>query len=335
MNSRKTVFLLLSCFGYLFSLSQNPAPVWNKEKKYGAINGNGELVIPFEYDYIQQFFDGLAVVEKNNQYGLIDKTGKLVLPVIYQSISHCANSGWPKAVQVNGKWGAVNQQQQLVIPALHPYLSCFEQGLARVEDAGGSTYGLIDSTGHMLIPFGKYDWIEPAFSEGLTIAKYQELYGYINRAGEEVIPYIYMDADPFKNGIARVKKGAFEEFINKKGEKVKRPGPDFSLTYDEVYPPSEGLRKVHSEKKGWCYIDSAGKVIIKAGQYSAVEKFSEGIAFVKKGEKWGGIDKKGNPVIPFLYNAVFRFFESGIALLQNENGDLVALNKTGVVIYTH
>ncbi len=46
---------------------------------YGFLDSeNNELLIPFAYDYVTPFCEGLARVEKDGKYGYIDKTGRWV-----------------------------------------------------------------------------------------------------------------------------------------------------------------------------------------------------------------------------------------------------------------
>ena len=45
------------------------------DEKWGFINPNGEVVIPFEYDEIQNFQNNLAAVKKSNKWGFINKKG--------------------------------------------------------------------------------------------------------------------------------------------------------------------------------------------------------------------------------------------------------------------
>ena len=60
---------------------------WTRNKT-GALDLNGNLVIPFEYESIDKFDKKhkLAIVQKNEEYGLIDKKGKIVVPINYYSI---------------------------------------------------------------------------------------------------------------------------------------------------------------------------------------------------------------------------------------------------------
>src|SRR5438874_695528 len=61
--------------------------------------------------------------------------------------------------------------------------------------------------------------------------------------------------------------------------------------YDEIYSYSEGLAMVNFGGK-YGFIDKSGKEII-APQYTEANPFSEGLSAVSTGDAWGYIDKTG------------------------------------------
>ena len=46
-----------------------------KNGKYGYINPDNEVIIPFNYEYAKDFSEGFAVVEKYGKYGFVDRYG--------------------------------------------------------------------------------------------------------------------------------------------------------------------------------------------------------------------------------------------------------------------
>lgn len=57
----------------------------SKDDKSGYVDVNGKEVIPFIYDEVTEFHNGIARVKKDGKYGYIDKTGKEVIPCVYSS----------------------------------------------------------------------------------------------------------------------------------------------------------------------------------------------------------------------------------------------------------
>lgn len=333
MRCKNMALLLIGCFSLMMIQAQKPAILWNAAKKYGAVNSKGQVIIPFEYDGISAFEDGLAVVEKNKKYGLVDLNGKIMIPVMYDYVYHCENSGWPKSVKLNGKAGAINRKNQMVIPATYRFVGCFYKGLALVSDPTEETYGIIDSTGKVIIPTGIYQSLSAEFKNGLVAAKKNERWGFVDRSGKEVIPFKYQDAMEFENGKAEVADGYEQVYINTKGEVVNHYMTALRKKYENIGYPIHGQIKYRKENIGWTILDTTGKELIPAGLYDDVDYFSDGIAFVKKGKKWGAIDKKGDVVIPFYYMSNIRPFKDGLAVLKTIEDELVVINKSGEAVY--
>ncbi len=53
---------------------------------YGAINRQGEFVIPPVYDWIEPFRHGVARVQSGDRFGLIHESGRIVLPIKYETL---------------------------------------------------------------------------------------------------------------------------------------------------------------------------------------------------------------------------------------------------------
>jgi hypothetical protein len=137
------------------------------------------------------------------------------------------------------------------------------------------------------------------------------LYGYINKKGDWAIKPQFQDAWGFDDkGLASVRSAdGFEYRIDKSGKPVAGELAHFTVddqhgyknmvngqivvkpSYADGHKFSEGLAAVKSGDK-WGFIDATGKLAISAG-YEEAWDFSEGLAPVKIGGKWGYIDAKG------------------------------------------
>ena len=131
---------------------------------YGCLDRDSNIVIPFEYEYLSGFSEGLAAAEKDGKYGFIDKNNNVILPFIYEDASP------------------------------------FSEGLAAVEKDG--KYGFIDKNSNVILPFIYED--AGRFSEGLAAAKKDGKYGFIDKSGNVIIPFMYEGAGSFENGKAYV-----------------------------------------------------------------------------------------------------------------------------------
>ena len=135
----------------------------------------------------------------------------------------------------------------------------------------------------------KYDW-KGTYYEGLAIVGYRRKYGFIDKAGKEVIPIKYDEAWDFSEGLARVKLNDKWGFIDKTGKEV------IPIKYDYAERFSEGLAVVEYRGK-YGFIDKTGKEVIPI-KYDDVYSFSEiSLALVKLEGKWFYINPKGECVI--------------------------------------
>ncbi|MBQ7824017.1 MAG: WG repeat-containing protein [Bacteroidaceae bacterium] len=176
-----------------------------------------------------------------------------------------------------------------------------------LEKGENGKYGFVDDAGNTVIPF-IYD-VADSFNDGLAGVKKGDKYGFIDKAGNAVIPVMYDGAWWFSDGLAAV-KGDKWGFINKAGNTV------IPVIYDAAWPFSEGLAGVKKDGK-WGFIDKTGNTIIPF-IYDYVNSFSEGLAGVKKGDKYGFIDKAGKTVIPVIYDYADSFSE-GLAAVQKSD----------------
>lgn len=139
------------------------------------------------------------------------------------------------------------------------------------------------------------------FSEGLALVgkkvgdSYK--YGFIDIAGNEVVPTMYDKAYSFSDGLALVAR---------------------DVDNDEDTGNYNGLE--------WGFIDSTGTEIIPL-VYNAAGSFSEDLATVRDGYYWGYIDVQGNMVVPFLYvtevsnyAGTSNAFSEGVAVIITNDG---------------
>jgi hypothetical protein len=143
--------------------------------------------------------------------------------------------------------------------------------------------------------------------EGRSRKRYKA--GYINCAGETVIPTRYQDAYPFRNGLASVKQEGLWGVINLQGDFVIAPVHGRPLVFTEGLSdfPSPDEHKIG-------VISSAGEVIVKP-RYRSISHFNGGLACVFDGQLYGFIDQSGNQVIPPFFEDA-RGFSEGVAAVK-------------------
>lgn len=87
--------------------------------KAGFIDLTGKMVIDPIYANVQPFSDGLAWVTSNDTFkaGAIDRQGNVVVPFLYDSFS-AFNNGWAVAEQ-DGKQGVIDKQGNELVPVVY------------------------------------------------------------------------------------------------------------------------------------------------------------------------------------------------------------------------
>lgn len=190
-------------------------------------------------------------------------------------------------------------------------------------------------------------------------------YGFIDRKGNFAISPVYSDADDFEGDYARVEKDHCLLFLKKDGSEIK-----VDQTYENMGQFSEGLCRVSTLRLGfmdlayhsdyaenagtWGYVNEKGEEVISP-QYIYAEDFCNGIAIVCKGkwtkdpkwdndykkdcywtefELWGGIDKDGNEVIPFIYDEIKHMWDNDNSVFMAhyggwENGHWGVIDRNG------
>lgn len=128
--------------------------------KWGYIDGEGRVVLPFQYKWASDFAEGRAVVvAPSGTYALIDKTGREILPAMYELM----------------EWDAVH-------------------GVVKVSYEG--VFGLADRNGTEIVPL-QYDWMGDTDNSLILVRDEAGRCGYIRHDGKQAIALQYDDAYDF------------------------------------------------------------------------------------------------------------------------------------------
>ena len=112
-------------------------------------------------------------------------------------------------------------------------------------------FGYVDGKGNEVIPFIYLD--AGKFSEGLALAKSSEGYGYINTKGDPIIEFQYDNAREFSKGLAPVQKDGKYGYINRNGEVA------IDFRFQDAHPFSyDNQASVSLDGTTYFYIDLKG-----------------------------------------------------------------------------
>jgi DNA polymerase-3 subunit epsilon len=309
-----------------------------KNKKYGFVDIKGNEVVHPNYDFAFSPKEGMIAVNIggpwDGDWGFIDLNGKIIIPFQFETVSSFSEG--LAAVCYKGKCGFINKKGKIIIDLKYDLIDygpegfyCgvkdFKNGYAGVRLNG--MWGLIDKNGKTIVEH-KYSEVRD-YTEGLAAVEREtqkdtHCWGFVNQKGVEVIKCQYVKIGDIVNGLAEFEDYTNSKmgFINYKGQEVIPP------IYREVSPFSEGLAMVE-DLKGKCgFIDFSGKVIIPFEYISATD-FNEGLALVRRRPgNWLYIDKNNNDVFSQEYYEAFPF-KDGIAKVEKLGFDFGYIDKKG------
>ena len=208
--------------------------------KHGAINRNGDVVIPPEYEEAIVMKEGLARVRKGSRVAYLDASGKRVIEP-QEMTGELFSQGVAPATgrSADGKygWGYIDKKGAWRIQPQFADAKGFSGSRAAVgvqDEWGKVKYGYIDANGAVVIKpqydkafaFGRVARVEiekrlrlidsqgrdvtPAeidsfgeVSDGMMLARKGRLLGFLNDEGKLVIEPRFQSVQDFKGGRAR------------------------------------------------------------------------------------------------------------------------------------
>ncbi len=134
-----------------------------QEGKYGYIDFEGNLVIPYEFSQFSVFREGLCMVKRNGYYGFIDTLGKTVVPFEYDGGEFFVNDSAIMLKQ--GKMGVINSKNEVLIQFIYDRISRYyfprpPGGLVLIKQG---IWHYIDPVSHEIKVWENFDLNNPNF----------------------------------------------------------------------------------------------------------------------------------------------------------------------------
>ncbi len=245
------------------------------------IDTNAAIVNRLPYDEVFQFNedDVFKKAGNNKKYGFIDRNYKIIIPFEYEDVGVAVNNindVFP--VKKGGKWGYVNKQNHVIVPFKYAYVTPIYKGFGWIRDNNFKTIGLVDSKGKVLFDDSRYVDVEYA-EEGKFIytiknsitGKYMR--GYLDSTSFQVLVEPQFEScEHFNNGLAVVKKNGLSALIGTSGNIV--------LPYKYEYISRWGNNYFATLKGKTGMTDKSGKIIVPlefencsyGGSYATITK---------------------------------------------------------------
>ena len=248
-----------------------------RKGKAGAMDPSGKIAIEATYDTIGKFSGGVAAAQLEGKWGFIDREGHVVIPFQFDGAKEFREGRAVVAQRETqspfkdsaGKWINRTQQRIALVDSSGSLVSPFvfeagrplKEGFAIVW-ASGQGWGAIDADGNVAISpqFAGLGGSWPSrrgineddngFSEGLLAVSNGSAFGYIDGQGRFVIQPQFVQAYPFHDGVAVVHvrasaafgvekaEGTYAGLIDRSGKFVAPP------IYDWVRPHPGGVAQV-------------------------------------------------------------------------------------------
>lgn len=332
----------------------------HKYLKRGVINLKNEIVIPIKYDHIFQYDTNIFRVKVGKKYGLVNDKDETVVPIIYDSIDRMGyNSGIYRLrldnkyalynikgketgivydyvvssgdelirVQIDGKWGFVNQNFEEIIPVIYERAWDFEDNFALVKE---------DGEWYFLFYMSEEDKIE----QKEKMKEYSWLYRLSNKVFHSFRNYYKISVEEQVNNrsllgehashFVRTKKGALyvDDYIAARNESALIP-----IDIDEVsFLDDYGYAEVRRDGK-YGLINADGEFVVPC-IYDELRRLNNiQYAVARINDKWGTVDLQNNTLIEFVYEDAFDDKDNYVAVVQDgKMGCIGILDKAGVNI---
>ena len=171
-------------------------PYQAKNKKWGYVDENMNVVIEAKFDYATAFSEGIGLVKEDDRYRYISKDGNYMFDNSYY------------------------------------YATPFCGGAAIVEE--DDTEILIDYDGKKLCEIDEDIYVHE-FVDGIAVFEKNDKYGYIDIRGNILVKAKYEYCESFMNGVAIVKDSDNYYLIGRNGKKVIDSGFEYISSYDNKY----------------------------------------------------------------------------------------------------
>lgn len=285
-------------------------------------------------------------------WGYMDEAGSQAIPYQYVSASAFSEEGFATVTDSSGCVAVIDENGNEVVPfrAAPEAVEFGEDAIAFRYD-GYTMY--FDKQGAQL---GQVEGAAGFFSEEGLLAVQADggAWGYVSRAGEQVIPALYREAGTFSGGYAVAERpGQGYVVLDAAGAEARLPAGATPL-YMEVYggrlmvlsngnrqalyqltppaqdaaedaqqPPAEGGEEAQPALAGAFLTDYI---------YQEISPFRDGYAMARLNNRWGIIGLDGEPTVDFQYNYL-SYMGEGVYAARADDGSVAAIDANGGLIY--
>lgn len=285
---------------FLGSVSfDNDVAVISKKGKKGLMSIEGEVLVPFEFNDIRYRGHNMVLVQNDGLYGYFGINQKILqVPCIYKSATVFVKGIDYAGVKFNDKYGLISNNGQVASEFIYDNIDVYIAGIVARKNG---KYGVLNANLEIISPF-VYDYCF-GLSDNIFLIEYQGKCGLLNKKGVMIVPPIYNKLGICTPRLIELQKAGCSRVFDCNGK------PFHSGLLSKVYYIDGGYRFFHSGmgriygdgKYG--FIDYSNKEVIRP-TYENADEFEGEYAPVMLNGKWGVINKRGEKIVPFIYDKI-------------------------------
>lgn len=279
---------------YWIGDKENGIRIISKDGLFGLANTEGLIMTDAIYDRIFPFREGRAIMCKNNRFGVLDATGKEIAPPIYTQLDGFKN-GLCYGTSVVFESVLLNKQGENIVPGKNIRISRINGRYVQLKEGNFHVFNQEGKIVHTSNYFALRDKVEESWNK---------------------MKYWWFTKEP-----------AFNQEGFQRDPEIPQAMPFYFKEGMAVVP------KLVDEKVMYGFINDQGEQVIPF-QFENAKTFVGAYACAKKGNKWGGIDKKGIWVIDPTFddiestNGKFFIYSDGILKgILNAQGEIIIQAK--------
>lgn len=260
----------------------------------------------------------MCPVKRDGQWGFVDHTGELIIPCEWDEVGTVRDGR--VSVQKDGKWGAIDRTGRLIVPCEWQYLVAEDDGGYTMVSFNGYR-GALAADGSVLIPCDRYTYVGPVINGARSICR-DDMWGLCTEAGEIITPCQWRETGYFQEDLAWVKdEKRLYGYMNRAGEMV------IPCQYRHAEDFRDGSAVVQLSTGYYNLIDADGRLLCTPA-WTDMETFTDNdLLMVRRGDKCGYINRRGEVVIPLAYDKA-RSFHDGLALVK-QGEEVFWIDETG------
>lgn len=336
----------------VYPFNNNLTPVKEKKSgKYGYIDPDGNIKIPFLYEHAASFRDGVAIVRSDGKCGVIDTLNEMVFPMIYNDINAPDKNRFP--VKKDQLYGVIDIDQKVIVDYKYLHASFLKNGVLKIQTAKGfqtidlddfkeskevyekinsfsnslssfkldGKWGLIDSVGKIVLQndYRNIGYLEKGIS---IIRSFDNKFGMINKDGDFLIP---LEFDYIKNErtFVSANKGDNYYFFDHKGNRINEK---ITSQIKRIGPCNLFLKTSIDSLFSLQYLNT--KEVFENVLFQEIKGISDGMLRSKINNSWYYYPlNQSKPIGP--YKKINLFSDNKAIVQSTETGQFFVIDKTG------